>query len=111
MFKLFGKKGGAAPAEQLAECQKRRDWAGLCRAYYALGTAAMDRGDRNHAQLWLHRADTIYSARDEVYDKVGEQLADDCSSRIGQLEDTHILYNDIPAQVEEKAEGLGDIRV
>nr|WP_325189173.1 hypothetical protein [uncultured Oscillibacter sp.] len=111
MFKLFGKKRGAAPAEQLAECQKRRDWAGLCRAYYALGTAAMDRGDRNHAQLWLHRADTIYSARDEVYDKVGEQLADDCSSRIGQLEDTHILYNDIPAQVEEKAEGLGDIRV
>ena len=83
----------------------------MCRAYYALGTAAMDRGDRNHAQLWLHRADTIYSARDEVYDKVGEQLADDCSSRIGQLEDTHILYNDIPAQVEEKAEGLGDIRV
>ncbi len=111
MFKLFGKKGGAAPAEQLAECQKKRDWAGLCRAYYALGTAAMDRGDRNHAQLWLHRADTIYSARDEVYDKVGEQLADDSSSRIGQLEDTHILYNDIPAQVEEKAEGLGDIRV
>ena len=27
------------------------------------------------------------------------------------LEDTHILYKDIPAQVEEKAEGLGDIRV
>lgn len=111
MFKLFGKKTSASPEERLSECRKKRDWAGLCRAYYDLGAAAMDQGDLNHAQLWLHRADTIYSARDEIYDKVGEPLMDDCSHRIGRLEEAHILYNDVPAQVEEKAAGLGDSRV
>lgn len=110
MFKLFGKKE-AAPEERPAECQKKRDWVGLAKAYYSLGTAAMDRGDLYQAQLWLHRADTVYSAQDEVYDKVGEKLTDDCSQRIGQLESEHILYNDAPAQVEEKAAGLGDVRV
>lgn len=110
----FGKKKmkeDKTPEMRLAEFQRKNDWAEVSRTYYELGVTAMDAGDLHKAQLWLHRADTIYSARDEVYDKVGEQLADDCSSRIGQLEDTHILYNDIPAQVEEKAEGLGDIRV
>ena len=111
MFKLFGKKESASPEERLSECRRKRDWAGLCRAYYDLGVAAMDRGDLNHAQLWLHRADTIYSAQDAIYDKVGEPLVDDCSDRIGRLEDTHILYNDVPAQVAEKAEGLGSIQV
>ncbi len=111
MFKLFGKKESASPEEKLAECGKKKDWAGLAKAYYSLGTAAMDCGDLNRAQLWLHRADTVYSARDEVYEKVGEKLADDCSGRIGRLEEEHILYNDIPAQVEEKAAGLGDVRV
>ncbi|MCI9608659.1 MAG: hypothetical protein HFG07_00330 [Oscillibacter sp.] len=110
MFKLFGKKE-TSPEERLAECQKKRDWVGLAKAYYSLGTAAMDRGDLNRAQLWLHRADTVYSAQDEVYDKVGEKLTDDCSQRIGRLESEHILYNDAPAQVEEKAAGLGDVRV
>ena len=111
MFKLFGKKEPASPEERLAECRKKRDWAGLCQAYYHLGAAAMDQGDLNHAHLWLHRADTIYSAQDEVYEKAGSQLADDCSGRIGQLEEARILYNGVPAQVEERAEGLGDTRV
>lgn len=71
----------------------------------------MERGEPDRAQLWLHRADTVFSARDEVYEKVGEKLADDCSERIGRLEDEHILANDAPAQVEEKAAGLGDVRV
>lgn len=111
MFKLFGKKEAASPEERLAECQRKKDWAGLARAYYDLGAAAMERGEPDRAQLWLHRADTVFSARDEVYEKVGEKLADDCSARIGRLEDEHTLYNDAPAQVEEKAAGLGDVRV
>ena len=111
MFRLFGKKEAASPEERLAECQRKRDWAGLAKAYYGLGAAAMDQGDLNKAQLWLHRADTVYSARDEIYEKVGEKLADDCSSRIGRLENEHILYNDVPAQVEEKAADLSGVRV
>ena len=30
MFGLFGKQGAKAPEDRLAECQKKRDWAGLC---------------------------------------------------------------------------------
>lgn len=112
MFGLFGKKEAKNPEEQISVCQGKKDWAGLARAYYALGTAAMDRGDLNHAQLWLHRADTVYSARDEVYEAVGDKLTDDCSERIGALEEEDgLLYNAVPAQIEEKAEALGDGQV
>lgn len=108
-FKLFGKP--ASPEERLVQLAKKQDWAGLSRAYYELGREAMDRGDPEHAQLWLNRADTIYSADDAVYDKVGEKLIDDCSDRIGALEDEDILYNAVPSAVEEKAEKLGDLQV
>jgi len=111
MFGLFGKKAAKAPEERLAESQRKKDWAGLARACYDLGVSAMDRGELDKAQLWLHRADTIYSARDEVYEAVGEKLTDDCSGRIGDLEGEALLYNDIPAQIEEKAEGLSDPQV
>lgn len=109
MFGLFGKKDAKTPKDRIADCQKRRDWAGLTRAYYELGAAAMDQGDLNRAQLWLHRADTVYSARDEVCEKVGDKLIDSCSDRIGQLEEEDgLLYNAVPAEIEEKAEGLSD---
>lgn len=108
----FGKKAAKAPEDRLAECQKKKDWAGLARACYELGTAAMDQGDLNRAVLWLHRSDTIFSAKDEIYDAMGEKLMDDCSDRIGALEDEEeLLYNAIPAEIEEKAEELGDPQV
>lgn len=109
MFNLFGKKEGS-PAERLAECQRKKDWAGLVRVYYQLGVDAMEQGELNTAVLWLHRADTIYSAVDSVYKKVGEKLVDDCSDRIGQLEEESLLYNDIPSQIEEKADELWDVK-
>lgn len=110
MFKIFGKKEGSLE-EQLAECQQKKDWAGVAKACYQLGVDAMEKGELNQAQLWLSRADTIYSADDRIYKKVGEKLMDDCSERIGQLEDASLLYNNVPAQVEEVAEDLGDAKV
>ena len=85
MFGLFGKK------KSLEEYQKARDWDGLARAYYDLGVSAMDQGSLNMAVLWLHRADTIYSASDGVYEKAAgkklfhPQIVDDCSERIGKI--------------------------
>lgn len=112
MFGLFGKKETKNPEEQIIDFQKKRNWAGLAKAYYQLGKEAMENGDLNRAQLWLHRADTIYSARDEVYEAVGEQITEDCSERIGQLEEEEgLLYNAVPAQVEEKAAELSDPQV
>ena len=112
MFGLFGKKEEASPENRLAELQKKKDFAGLAKAYYEMGVSAMEAGDLNRAQLWLHRADTIYSADDAIYEKVGEKLTDDCSDRIGALEDEDgLLYNAVPAEIEEKAEELNDPQV
>ena len=108
----FGKKEAKTPEERLADLQKKKDWAGVVKACYELGTAAMDGGDLNRAQLWLHRADTIYSADDAVYEKVGDKLTDGCSDRIGALEDEEgLLYNSLPAEIEEKAGELSDVQV
>jgi len=108
----FRKKEVKSPEERLADLQRKKDWAGVSRAYYELGVTAMDAGDLHKAQLWLHRADTIYSADDNIYDKVGEKLIDDCSDRIGRLEDEgELFYNAIPAEIEARAEELSDSQV
>jgi len=113
MFGLFGKKENKSPKEQLADCEKNRDWIGLVKTYYNLGVRAMDGGKLNEATLWLHRADTVYSAKDEVFEKAAKkrlfrpEIVDDCSNRISTLENAPLLYNTAPAEVEEKAESLG----
>ena len=108
----FGKKEVKSPDERLADLQRKKDWAGVSRTYYELGVTAMDVGDLHKAHLWLHRADTIYSADDNIYDKVGEKLMDDCSDRIGRLEDEDgLFYNAIPAEIETRAEELSDPQV
>ena len=106
---MFGlsKSKSKNPEEQLKICQQKHDWAGLARAYYDMGVAAMDEKDLYQAVLWLHRADTIYSADDTTYEKVGDKLTDDCSDRIGTLEDEEgLLYNAVLAEIEEKSEDL-----
>lgn len=110
MFHLFGKKE-ESPEELLAEYSRKRDWAGLVKAYYRMGVAAMEAGKACEAQLWLSRADTIYSADDSIYKKVGEKLMDDCSERIGQLEELSTLYNDLPEQIEGMAANLNDVKI
>lgn len=111
---LFGKKHTPSFEERMAACRHEKAWGGLARLCYERGAAAMDKGELNEAVLWLHRADTIFSARDEVYDKVGGRLVDDCSDRIGRLEEEALLYNDFPRAVEEKAQeciGKTQVRV
>ena len=111
MFKLFQKKADGTPEERIAQYVQKKDYAGLAKAYYELGVSAMNSGDQGRAMLWLSRADTVYSARDDVYDKVGEKITDDCSDRICALEDAPLLINVIEAQVTEKVNTLGDAQV
>ena len=73
---------------------------------YDKGVQYMQAGDPARAMLWLSRADTIYCANDDTYEAVGEALTEDCSSRIGALEEEPTLVNQITAQVEELAEEL-----
>ena len=51
MFGLFEKK--KSPEEQLEKCLEKKDWDGLSRACYDLGTAAMEKGELNRAVLQL----------------------------------------------------------
>ena len=111
MLGLFKKNNAKNAEEKLAEYQKNQDWVNLSKTYYELGVAAMEQGDLNRAVLWLSRADTIYSAQDSVYDKVGSKLVDDCSDRIAALEDTPLLYNAVPSEIDEKAEDMDDMQV
>lgn len=53
--------------------------------------------------MYLSRSDTIFSSSDEVYCQVKESLREDCSQRIGELEDLPLLTNEIPEQVENQA--------
>lgn len=111
MFNLFKKKDAAAPEERVAACLQSKDYAGLARAYYDMGCAALAAGDQGRAMLWLSRADTVYSARDDVYDKVGEKITDDCSNKIDALEDAPLLVNQIEEEVVDRAAGLGDVQI
>ena len=95
----------------LKQLEERRDWPGLAKTYYEMGCAAMDQGRLERAALWLHRADTIYSAEDETYEAVGDRLIDDCSDRIGRLEEAPLLYNQIPQQIEQAAQEMDDLLV
>lgn len=110
MFEFFKKKS-LSPEERIAECQRKKDYVGLAKAYYELGKSAMEAGDQGRAMLWLSRADTVYSARDDVYDKVGEKITDDCGQRIGELEDTPLLNNEIEPPITEQVKTLGDAQV
>lgn len=115
MFGLFDNKKN--PEERLKKCLEKKDWDGLARAYYDLGTAAMDNGDLNRAVLWLSRADTVYSASDGVYEKASKnrlfhkEIVTDCSDRIGRLEEEDLLYNYIPAEMDEKMMELDDVQI
>lgn len=115
MFGLFGNKKNLE--EHLKKCLEKKDWDGLARTYYDLGTAAMENGDLNKAVLWLNRADTVYSASDGVYEKASKnrlfhkEIVTDCSDRIGTLEEEDLLYNSIPAKMDEMAEELGGTQI
>ena len=110
MFELFRKKA-ASPEERIAACLRKKDYIGLAKAYYEMGKAAMEAGDQGRALLWLSRADTVYSARDDVYEKVGEDVTEDCSDRIGRLEEAPLLVNEIEEPVTAQVENLGDPQV
>ena len=112
MFNFFKKKEPSLPPEERAPaCLQKKDYAGLARAYYDLGKAAMEAGDQGKAMLWLSRSDTIYSARDDIYENLGDKLTDDCSNCIGELEGAPLLSNQMIEEIEAKADELGDPQV
>lgn len=111
MFNFFKKKDAATLEDRLEDCLKKNDHAGLAKTCYEIGKDAMEAGDQGKAMLWLSRADTIYSAQDDVYEAVGEKIVDDCSDRIGQLEEAPLLSNQIVEQIEEKTQDMDDAQV
>lgn len=94
--------------QRLARAQEKKDLTALAKIYYDMGVHCMDNGDPNRAMMYLSRSDTIFSSRDEIFDQVKESLRDDCSDRIGELENMPLLTNRIPEQIDRQAEYLLD---
>ncbi len=94
--------------QRLVRAQEREDLPALAKIYYDMGVHCMKNGDPNRAMLYLSRSDTIFSSNDDVYDQVRESVREDCSKRIGELEEMPLLTNQIPEQVEETAALLLD---
>jgi len=94
--------------QRLARAQEREDLPALAKIYYDMGVQCMKNNDPNRAMMYLNRSDSIFSSRDDVYDQVKESVREDCSQRIGQLEDLPLLTNEIPEQIETQAEYLLD---
>ena len=117
MFHLFGKKGSADPQSRIQLALEKQDYAELAQAYYDMGVSAMDGGDAARAMLWLSRADTVYSAADELYSEADKKrlfrprMTEDCSDRIGTLEEAPLLVNEIIREIEEKVEEMSDAPV
>ncbi len=96
------------PAAGLEELQQRGDWVGLARTYFAKGKECLAEGDRARARLWLGRAQTICDSDDEIYEKVGDKLIDECSDLLGELEDAPLPENRVALRVEEEAGALDE---
>lgn len=94
--------------QRLVRAQEHEDLPALAKIYYDMGVHCMKNGDPDRAMLYLSRSDTIFSSRDDVYDQVKESVREDCSQRIGELEEMPLLTNLIPEQIEETAEFLLD---
>lgn len=98
--------------QRLARAQERHDLPALTKIYYDMGVHCMKNGDPNRAMLYLSRSDTIFSSRDDVYEQVRESLREDCSRRIGELEEMPLLTNEISERMEEQAENfLDDVQI
>ncbi len=98
--------------QRLAKAQEKKDLPALAKIYYDMGVHCMKNGDPNRAMMYLSRCDCIFSSDDDVYEKVKESVREDCSKRIGELEEMPLLTNQIPEQIEEQAEeALSDVQV
>lgn len=97
---------------RLAAAQEKKDLPALAGIYYDMGVLCMKNDDPNRAMMYLSRSDSIFSSDDDVYEKVKKSVREDCSERIGELEDLPLLTNEIPKQIEEQAENsLNDLQV
>ncbi len=94
--------------EKLQTLRENKDYINLAIECYNLGVEAMEAGKLDKATLWLSRSSTIYSAKDEIYEGVGDELQSDCSSRICDLEEEDSIYNSFISYTEEKLEELTD---
>ena len=98
--------------QRLTKAQEREDLPALSKIYYDLGVHCMKNDDPNRAMMYLSRSDSIFSSRDDIFDQVKESVREDCSDRIGELEELPLLTNQIPEEIEQLAgQYLDDLRI
>ena len=97
--------------QRLLKAQENKNLAEMAKIYYDMGVFCMKNDDPNRARMYLSRCDSIYRSDDDVYDKVKKSVREDCSERLGELEELPLLTNEIPQQIEEQAEALNDLQI
>ncbi len=97
--------------QRLLKAQEKKDLPEMAKIYYDMGVHCMKNDDANRARMYLSRCDSIYSSDDDVYEKVKKSIREDCSERLGELEELPLLTNEIPQQIEEQAEELSDVQI
>ncbi len=111
--KLFQKDPLSLSLPELEEQlpQAEGDLARLAKLYYAMGVRHAESGDPDRAMVCLSRADAIFSSRDDVFRQVGKKIREDCSERLGALEDEPLLVNRIAEETEEQAQAMTPAQV
>lgn len=100
LFDRF-KRGPAFEDADLEGLQKKEDWPGLARAYFAKGKDCLAKGDKDRAKLWLGRAQTIAESDDAIYEAVGDKQIDRCSQLMLELEE-ETFVDRVARRVEEE---------
>jgi len=97
--------------KQLIKAQINNDLSKLAETYYNMGVNCMKRDDYNRAMVYLCRSDTTFSSRDDIYENVSEEIKEDCSKRIGELENMPLLTNQIIEYIDYLAGYLDDTQI
>lgn len=100
-------KEGERLREQASAWEEKGGLTENAETCYRRGKEYQRKGDLERARLYLERASTLYSNFEQVFDD-SEALMEDCDEQLGALEEEDLLYNDLLAQVTEKAEELNN---
>ena len=109
---LFHKKEGLEELmEALRKAQTRKNYVKAAKLYYKLAEHYHQEGNVEKWWLYIHRFDNLSNSRDEIYNKISDELIDSASRWIGEIEEMEdFLLNELISWAEDEAEELDMIQ-
>ncbi|MCI8335266.1 MAG: hypothetical protein HFH25_11890 [Lachnospiraceae bacterium] len=110
---LFGKLFGANQEnsvegllKSLQQAQERKNFVEIAKLYYQIGEIYLKQGNQEKAWLYIEKFDALAGSRDEIYEHIPEEMADQASEWLEQFEDSGMYVYELRSWVEEQAEEL-----